>query len=98
MIFSVVVPFLNEENLIEKCIKSLLQQDFDQEKYELIFVDNGSIDDSTDIVRNYHNITLLYEPQQDPYLARNRGIRAAQGQFIVFTDADCVADRHWLAA
>jgi len=97
MIFSVVVPFLNEEKLIEKCVKSLLQQEFDQQKYELIFIDNGSTDHSTDIVRNYHNITLLYEPQQDPYLARNRGIRAAQGQFIVFTDADCVADCHWLA-
>jgi glycosyltransferase involved in cell wall biosynthesis len=97
MIFSVVVPFLNEEHLIEQCIRSLLHQAFDKQQYELIFVDNGSTDRSTDIVRSYQTIRLLYEQRHDPYLARNHGIRVARGQFIAFTDADCVADSHWLS-
>ncbi len=95
MIFSVIVPFLNEEKLIERCLKSLLQQEFDKQDFELIFIDNGSLDRSLEIVKHYP-VSLLHEPRQDPYLARNRGIEAARGQFIAFTDADCIVDRHWL--
>jgi glycosyltransferase involved in cell wall biosynthesis len=97
MIFSVIVPFLNEEPFIEHCIDSLLNQKFDKNLYELIFIDNGSVDRSTDIVRKYTTVKLLYEPRRDPYLARNRGIETAQGRYLAFTDADCLIDRHWLA-
>ncbi len=95
MIFSVIVPFLNEEKLIERCLKALLQQEFDKQDYELIFIDNGSSDRSPDIVRQYP-VTLLHESHRDPYFARNRGVRMARGQFIAFTDSDCIVDRHWL--
>lgn len=95
MQFSVIVPFLNEEQFIERCIQALLSQSFDRQQYELIFIDNGSTDRSADIVKQ-HPITLLHESRQDPYLARNRGIQAAKGTFLAFTDADCIADPHWL--
>jgi glycosyltransferase involved in cell wall biosynthesis len=97
MIFSVIVPFLNEELRIEQCIHSLLNQTFDQRQYEIIFIDNGSTDRSAEIVRKYAAVRLLYEARRDPYLARNRGIEAAQGRYLAFTDADCLVDRHWLA-
>ena len=97
MIFSVIVPFLNEERLIEQCIHSLLNQIFDKTLYEIIFIDNGSIDRSTEIVHKYQTIKLLYEPRRDPYIARNRGIETARGQYLAFTDADCLIDGHWLA-
>ncbi len=97
MIFSVIVPFLNEERLIEQCIHSLQNQQFDKNLYELLFIDNGSVDRSTEIVRQYQSIKLLYEPRRDPYLARNRGIETARGQYLAFTDADCLIDGHWLA-
>lgn len=94
MIFSVIVPFLNEEKRIEACLKSLLAQTFEQ-GYELIFIDNGSTDRSADIVQGYP-VRLLHEPVRDPYIARNRGIRAARGQYIAFTDADCIVRPDWL--
>jgi glycosyltransferase involved in cell wall biosynthesis len=97
MYFSVVVPFLNEERYIEACIKSLLNQDFDYNQYELIFIDNGSTDRSKDIVTSYSDILYLKEPKQDPYLARNRGIKAARGRYIAFIDADCEASPNWLS-
>ncbi len=96
MLFSVIVPFLNEEKLIRRCLDSLLEQEFEKHEVELIFVDNGSWDRSADIVRQYP-VTLLHEPLKDPYLARNRGIRSARGRFIAFTDSDCIVDRRWLA-
>jgi len=97
MIFSVIVPFLNEELRIAQCIEALLNQAFDKESYELIFVDNGSNDRSSEIVRKFAGIQLLQETRRDPYLARNRGIQAARGQYLAFTDADCIVDRLWLA-
>jgi glycosyltransferase involved in cell wall biosynthesis len=96
VIFSVIVPFLNEELFIEQCIHSLLDQTFDKHRYELIFIDNGSNDRSAEIVQKYTTIKLLRESRQDPYLARNRGIETAQGLYLAFTDADCFVDRHWL--
>jgi cellulose synthase/poly-beta-1,6-N-acetylglucosamine synthase-like glycosyltransferase len=96
MIFSVIVPFLNEEIFIERCLQALLQQSFDSRDYEIICIDNGSTDGSLAIVHRYP-VTVLHESRQDPYLARNCGIRAARGRFLAFTDADCIVDRHWLA-
>jgi len=52
------------ERYIEACIKSLLNQDFDYNQYELIFIDNGSTDRSKDIVTSYSDILYLKEPKQ----------------------------------
>ena len=97
IIISVVVPFLNEEDYIEKCIESLLNQTFSKENYEVIFVDNGSTDHSSSIVRRYPQIKLLHEPIKNLHLARNRGIATAQGQILAWTDADCEVSKNWLA-
>ena len=95
-LISVIVPFLNEEPYIEKCIRSLLDQDFDKDKYELIFIDNGSTDRSAEIVRGFPNIIILEESIKCPYAARNKGLSVAKGQIFAFTDADCVVSYNWL--
>jgi glycosyltransferase involved in cell wall biosynthesis len=97
MIFSVIVPFLNEERRIEKCIRSLIEQDFDKSEYEIIFIDNNSTDRSAEIVRGFPRVTLLTESRQSSYAARNKGIQEAKGAIIAFTDADCAVSRDWLA-
>jgi glycosyltransferase involved in cell wall biosynthesis len=96
MIFSVIVPFYNEEIFIERCIHSLLNQDFDRNEYELIFVDNNSADRSAQVVNSYSDINLLSEGKRSAYAARNRGILAASGEILVFTDGDCEAEKDWL--
>jgi glycosyltransferase involved in cell wall biosynthesis len=88
MIFSVIVPFLNEEQQIEQCIQALLNQTLDTKSYELIFVDNGSTDRSPEIVRKYSAIQLLHETRRDPYLARNRGIHEAKSPWIAILNND----------
>jgi len=97
MIFSVIVPFLNEERYIERCIKSLLDQDFDKKEYEVIFIDNGSTDRSYEIARRFPGIILLREERRGTYVARNKGLEAARGGIIALTDADCVVSRNWLS-
>lgn len=95
MEFSVVVPFLNEEVYIERCIKSLLNQS-GSFKYEIIFVDNGSTDKSIEIVKKYSKINLLFEKKSNVYAARNLGLAKAKGKIIVFTDADCELNKNFL--
>jgi glycosyltransferase involved in cell wall biosynthesis len=96
--FTVIVPFLNEERWLPQCIGALEQQTLDPFRFELIFVDNGSTDRSAEIVRQHSNIVLLAESRRDPYVARNRGIAAARGRYLIFLDADCIPEACWLEA
>ncbi|MBN1527265.1 MAG: glycosyltransferase [Candidatus Omnitrophica bacterium] len=98
MLFSVVVPFLNEEKYIRRCLEALVNQDFDKNEYEIIFVDNGSTDGSSAIVSEHSGVTLLKECGGGAYKARNRGIAAARGDILAFSDADCVVSNGWLSA
>ncbi|MBM4429183.1 MAG: glycosyltransferase [Chloroflexi bacterium] len=93
---SVIVPFRNEVRHVTACAESLLNQHYPAQHHELIFVDNGSNDGSAHALLSQQRITLLYEPRQSPYVARNLGLRTAQGQLIAFTDADCIAATDWL--
>jgi len=97
MNISVIVPFLNEERYIRRCVESLLAQEFERDRYEVIFVDNGSSDDSPRIVEAFPGVKLLTEMNGQVYTARNTGIGAASGEIIAFTDADCVVSPNWLS-
>lgn len=97
-LFSVIVPFLNEERWLPPCLAALREQAIDAGLVEWILIDNGSTDRSAAIVRAEPRATLLAEPRRDPYLARNRGIHAARGKYLVFLDADCLAAPDWLTA
>lgn len=97
MKISIIVPFLNEERYIRACIESLLAQDYDRGKYEIIFVDNGSTDAGPSIVREFSEVILLRETDGQVFTARNTGIQAASGEVFAFTDADCVVTPRWLS-
>lgn len=96
--FSVVVPVHNNPADLRNCIESLKALDYPRERYEIIVVDNNSTDD-TAAVASAMGVTCLSETQfQSSYAARNTGIKAAKGEFIAFTDSDCITDRGWLKA
>lgn len=97
MIFSIIVPFLNEEKYIKDSALSLLNPDFNKDEYEIIFIDNGSTDNSVNILKQYPKIKLLHETKKSSYAARNKGLSVAKGSIIAFTDADCIASKDWLS-
>lgn len=97
MIFSVIVPFLNEERYLRECIDSLLKQDFNKDEYELIFVDNGSTDKSINIVKQFPSIVLLREYKKYEYACFNTGLKYAKGKIVAFTNADCLVSNDWLS-
>jgi len=93
---SVIVPVYNGEKTIEKCITSLLNLDYPEEKLEIIIADNNSKDRTRKIVSRFP-VTLLEEKEiQSSYAARNKGIRHAKGEVLAFTDADMYVDKAWL--
>lgn len=98
MDISVVVPLFNAEAYIQECVLGLINQDYPPERYEIIMVDNNSIDRTVETVRRYPRIKLLHEPKQGAYCARNAGIVAAAGALIAFTDPDCRPYPDWLSS
>lgn len=94
---SIIVPFYNAEPFIERCMRALLAQALPA-RHEILMVDNNSTDDSAAIVARYPDVTLLREPKQGAYAARNAALRRARGRVVVFTDPDCEAHPGWLQA
>lgn len=86
--FTVVIPLYNKEHVIEKTVKSVLNQRF--QDYELIIVNDGSTDDSLAVATRIHSpkVTVIDGPNQGVSSARNIGIQNANGEYISFLDAD----------
>jgi len=97
MRISVVVPAYNAERTMSFCLEALLCQDIPREEYEVIVVDDGSIDATAAVVSRFP-VRLLAQANQGPAAARNRGAAAAAGELLLFTDADCVPEPGWIAA
>jgi len=88
---SVITPSFNSSAFIKHCIGSVLSQTYSS--WEMIIVDDGSTDNSVDIIRTLavgdSRVKLLrLETNGGPAIARNAGIRAARGRFIAFLDSD----------
>ena len=93
---SVIVPVWNDEKRIAQCIDALRCQTLRADLFEIIVVDNGSTDSTASVVARYPNVVLAREPQPGSYAARNRGLSLARGEYVAFTDADCIPQRDWL--
>lgn len=87
---SVIIPVYNAEKYLDQCITSLLCQTLSDCEY--IFVNDGSVDNSKDIIENYQKqesrIKIINQENQGVSAARNAGITTAQGEYIGFVDAD----------
>ncbi|MBA2284634.1 MAG: glycosyltransferase [Ktedonobacteraceae bacterium] len=98
---SIVVPVYNQVDFIAACLASLFDQTYPLESYEIILVDDGSSDGTTEraleVVQGWHGaFRRVRNVHAGPACARNAGIRAARAEIIAFIDSDCVADADWL--
>ncbi len=93
---SIVVAAKNAETMIGKCLDSI--QKLSWPNYEVIVIDDGSLDRTGAIARSCPKVKLLRTNGVGRSQARNLGVQAAQGDFVVFTDADCMVDQNWLNA
>ena len=84
---SVIIPTYNRGWILKEAIDSVLTQDY--KDFELIVVDDGSTDNTSEILASYGNgIRVLFQENKGVSAARNRGIAEASGQFIAFIDSD----------
>jgi glycosyltransferase involved in cell wall biosynthesis len=85
---SVVIPSYNSARFVGEAIESVLAQSY--EGFELIVVDDGSTDNTRDVVARYTDprVRYVYQENQERSAARNRGIREARGKYVAFLDAD----------
>jgi glycosyltransferase involved in cell wall biosynthesis len=94
---SVIVPALNAAQALPRCLKALASQSYPRAEYEIIVVDDGSTDDTSRVAAQAGADHVLTCPHRGPAAARNAGIAQAQGEVILFTDADCEPEAGWLA-
>ena len=92
---SIIVPVYNGEKTLALCLDSLMNLDYPKKDLEIIVVDNASTDETAKVIKQYP-VKYIFEPHKSRARARNKGIKSAQGEFIAFLDADCVAHKDWL--
>src|SRR3990172_2985097 len=84
---SVVIPTYNSAQFIGEAVRSVLEQTYSH--HEVIVVDDGSTDNSEDVLRLFgERIQYIHQENRGPSAARNGGIRLAKGDYICFLDAD----------
>ena len=87
---SVIIPMYNAKLDIEKCVESIVHQTY--KNIELIIIDDGSIDGSEilcdEIAKKDSHIHVIHKPNGGVSSARNRGLEVAQGEYVMFVDAD----------
>lgn len=100
MKMSVVLPVYNDPSGVDTTLRSVMEQDHPD--YEVIPVDNNSTDETPEVIQKWaHQYPEQIRPTseqeiQSSYAARNAGIQAAQGEILVFIDADMTAPSDWL--
>ena len=94
---SIIIPTFNGASRIGNCLDSLVNQTTDRD-IEILVVDDGSTDNTADVVRSYSSVRLVTQANAGPASARNRGAMEARGTILLFTDDDCVPMPDWLEA
>ncbi|MET1064294.1 MAG: glycosyltransferase family 2 protein [Arthrobacter sp.] len=93
---SIIVPAYNEATVIENCVRSIQLTRYD--RYEVILVDDGSVDNTAELMRALAagdpRIKVLTQPNAGKGAALNHGIRNSTGEVLMFVDADGIFSRH----
>lgn len=92
MLLSIIIPIYNVEAFLHQCIESCICQNLPENLYEIITVNDGSSDNSFDIIKEYekkvNNIIVINKKNGGLSSARNAGLRTAKGKYVWFVDSD----------
>jgi glycosyltransferase involved in cell wall biosynthesis len=89
---TIIVPVYNVEKYVRTCIESIFRQGIDENRFELIIVNDGTKDHSmemiADIIQQHHNIIVINQENQGLSVARNKGLAQAKGEYVLMIDSD----------
>lgn len=92
MLLSIIIPAYNAEKYIDRCMSSVYKDAPSLDDFELVVVNDGSKDRTSEIFKDYcerySNITLIDKENEGVSVARNMGIRAVRGEYVLFLDVD----------
>jgi GT2 family glycosyltransferase len=94
---SIIVSTYNRGKLLGSLIDSLLKQNYPHDKMEIIIINDGSKDDTKEILKQYPVKAINLTTNKGISYARNIGIKFSNGDIICITDDDCIADSNWVA-
>ena len=97
---SIIIPVYNVQDYLTSCIESIIKQDY--KDYEAIFINDGSTDDSLEILKQYvktdKRFKLISQKNSGLSSARNTGINQAKGKYITFIDSDDWISKNYVGA
>jgi GT2 family glycosyltransferase len=98
LFFSVIVPTRNRKARLKALLQSLTELDYPRDRYEVIVVDDGGVEEPFDLQEGgpLSRLRILRQKPSGPAAARNRGAEAAVGQALAFLDDDCTPPPDWL--
>jgi cellulose synthase/poly-beta-1,6-N-acetylglucosamine synthase-like glycosyltransferase len=106
--FTILIAMRNEEQVVNDCLTSIIEQNYPSSKFEIIVIDDFSTDNTSAVASHFisdhpeYAIRLLHM-QDDPLQGRKKkaaitfGISKASGKYIILTDADCIRGKNWLS-
>ncbi|MCJ0547170.1 glycosyltransferase family 2 protein, partial [Enterococcus cecorum] len=96
MKLSIIIPVYNAEKFLDKCIQSILKNDF--KNYEIILIDDGSTDNSLKVMQKYQSeiIHVYANSNHGVGYTRNFGLQHAKGEYIIFLDSDDYLDEDYI--
>ena len=91
---SIVIPTYNRKSILEKCLEALFNQNYPNDKYEIVLINDGSTDETDKMVASLNPPCRLRYVRNNKRLglpkSRNRGIRLARGKYIICVDSDII--------
>jgi glycosyltransferase involved in cell wall biosynthesis len=98
---SIIIPTCNRKELLKLSLHSFNYQDYTKDRFEVIVIDDGSTDGTSDMIKslkvNYKLIFLRNEENCGPANARNLGLHNANGEIIIFSDSDCIVPSNFVS-
>lgn len=99
-LISIIIPIYNTASYLPRCLDSIMSQTF--EDFELLLIDDGSTDESSQICDNYseldERIRIFHKANEGVSVARNLGLKHSYGRWVVFVDSDDYVDEKYLAS
>ena len=94
---SVIIITRNHSEYLSRCLESVLNQSY--KNFEIIFIDHNSLDNTAEVIQSFKSEKLkyfLYKEKENIAAVRNFGIKKSQGDYVFFTDSDCMVTKNWI--